>query len=30
MIERGIYTPEAEDDVAESYAWYESREPGLG
>ena len=30
MIERVIYTPEAEDDVVESYAWYESREPGLG
>ena len=30
MIERVIYTPEADDDVAESYNWYESREPGLG
>ena len=30
MIERIIYTPEAEDDVAESYAWYEDHEPGLG
>lgn len=30
MIERIIYTPEADDDVAESYDWYESREPGLG
>ena len=30
MIERVIYRPEAEDDVVESYAWYESREPGLG
>ena len=30
MIERVIYTPEADDDVAESYDWYESREPGLG
>ena len=30
MIERVIFTPEADDDVAESYNWYESREPGLG
>ena len=30
MIERVIYTPEASDDVAESYDWYEEREPGLG
>lgn len=30
MIERVIYTPEADDDVAESYDWYELREPGLG
>jgi hypothetical protein len=30
MIERTIYTPEADEDVAESYEWYESREPGLG
>jgi plasmid stabilization system protein ParE len=30
MIERVIYTPEADDDVAKSYDWYESREPGLG
>ena len=30
MIERVIHTPEAGDDVAESYDWYESREPGLG
>ena len=30
MIERVVYTPEADDDVAEAYAWYESREPGLG
>lgn len=29
MIERVIYTPEADDDVSESYNWYESREPGL-
>jgi len=30
MVERVIYTPEAAFDIAESYAWYESREPGLG
>lgn len=30
MIERVIYTEEADDDIAESYDWYESREPGLG
>lgn len=30
MVERVILTPEADDDVAESYNWYESREPGLG
>ena len=30
MIERVIYTPEADDDIAESYGWYENREPGLG
>jgi plasmid stabilization system protein ParE len=29
MIERVTYTPEADDDIAESYDWYESREPGL-
>ena len=30
MIERVIFTPEADDDIVESYNWYESREPGLG
>jgi plasmid stabilization system protein ParE len=30
MIERVIFTPEADDDVAGSYDWYERREPGLG
>ena len=30
MIDRVIFTPEADDDMAEAYAWYESREPGLG
>ncbi len=30
MIERVIYTEEAENDVISHYNWYESREPGLG
>ena len=30
MVERVIFTPESEDDVSESFNWYESREPGLG
>jgi len=30
MIEPVIFTPEADDDVAASYDWYESQEPGLG
>ncbi len=30
MIEQVIFTPEADDDVSEAYAWYENREPGLG
>lgn len=30
MLEKVIFTPEAADDVAEAYAWYEEREPGLG
>jgi len=30
MIEKVIYTPEAEQDVVEAYSWYEAREPGLG
>ena len=30
MIEHVIFLPEADDDVAGSYDWYESREPGLG
>jgi plasmid stabilization system protein ParE len=30
MIESVIFIPEADDDVAGSYDWYESREPGLG
>ncbi len=28
MLEKVIFTPEAADDVAEAYAWYE--EPSLG
>ena len=30
MIERVVFSPEADDDIAEAYDWYESREPGLG
>ncbi|MCL5098874.1 MAG: type II toxin-antitoxin system RelE/ParE family toxin [Candidatus Omnitrophica bacterium] len=30
MIERVVYTPEAEQEVADAYGWYEAREPGLG
>ncbi len=30
MIESIIYTPEAGHDIAESYDWYENRDPGLG
>ncbi len=30
MIEHVIFTEEADRDVAESYAWYEGCEPGLG
>jgi plasmid stabilization system protein ParE len=30
MIERVIFTPDAENDVVDAYGWYESREPGLG
>ena len=30
MIERVVYTQEAEDDVVAHYQWYEGREPGLG
>jgi hypothetical protein len=30
MIDRVLYAPEAEQDVADSYDWYEVREPGLG
>ena len=30
MIRKVIFTPEANGDVAESYGWYEEREPGLG
>ena len=25
-----IFTPEADEDVTQAYAWYEEREPGLG
>ncbi len=30
MIELVIFLSEADDDVAASYDWYESQEPGLG
>ncbi len=30
MIEHFTFTPEADDDVASAYQWYEHREPGLG
>src|ERR1700748_1058602 len=30
MIAPVIFTPEADDDVAEAYSWYENQEPGLG
>ena len=30
MIEVVQFTPEADDDFAVAYAWYEEREPGLG
>jgi len=30
MVEHVIFTPEADDDVAAAYGWYEAREHGLG
>jgi plasmid stabilization system protein ParE len=30
MAERFILRPEAEQDVAEAFEWYEQQEPGLG
>jgi plasmid stabilization system protein ParE len=30
MSNRVVFTSEADDDIAESYAWYEAQEPGLG
>jgi len=30
MIERVIFTEDAESDVVSHYGWYEDREPGLG
>lgn len=30
MAAEGIVAPEAEQDVAEAHAWYESRRIGLG
>jgi plasmid stabilization system protein ParE len=29
MIERVVYLPEASADVAQAYAWYEERAPGV-
>jgi plasmid stabilization system protein ParE len=30
MPEKVVFLPEADDDIAESYDFYEGREPGLG
>lgn len=30
MIDPAVFTPEAGEDVAEAYRWYEEREPGFG
>ena len=30
MIEHVVLTPDADNDIVESYTWYEAREPGLG
>jgi hypothetical protein len=30
MSKQAVFTPEADQDVAEAYNWYEAREPGLG
>ena len=30
MIVRVVFTPDASDDVASAYEWYEDRAPGLG
>ena len=30
LIEVVVYSPEADDDVADSYDWYERRDSGLG
>ena len=30
MIERVVFLPEASSDIADAYAWYEERAPGLG
>lgn len=30
MIDRVVFTPEADEDVLAAYGWYEEREPGLG
>jgi len=30
MVARFVIAPEAEQDISEAYAWYESRQVGLG
>jgi len=30
MTNTVVFVPEADDDIAESYSWYEAQEPGLG
>ena len=30
MVEKLILLPRAEEDIAEAYAWYQERQPGLG
>ena len=30
MVAELVIAPEAEQDIAEAYAWYEARRPGLG
>ena len=30
MVDAVLFTPDADDDIAEAYKWYEAREVGLG
>lgn len=30
MARQVVFTPDADNDVAQSYGWYEKQEPGLG